>query len=299
MKRTGTATLPLHGGKAPRWLFEKMTLLSGQIIEALCIEFGPQEVLRRISDPYWFQCLGSVVGFDWHSSGLTTTLTGAIKVALKDRSKELGLFVAGGKGKTSRKTPQEIINACEETGLDGTCLVETSRLVAKVDQAALQDGYNLYHHFFVFTSDGNWAVVQQGMCEEDSTARRYHWLSEEVRSFVLEPHSGVSGQRPSEGLNLVHRESLQAQKVITELASRPPDENMRELQTILEGQGDLFMPKRHVIFPKEDIRSEKLRSVFVRTYERQAEDFQTLLGLEKVGGKTLRALSLIAELVYG
>jgi hypothetical protein len=276
-----------------------MTILSGQIIEALCMEFGPEEVLRRLSDPYWFQCLGSVVGFDWHSSGLTTTLTGAIKEALKDRSFELGLFVAGGKGRISRKTPNEILTICDSVGIDADPLVQTSRLVAKVDQAAVQDGYNLYHHFFVFTQSGRWAVVQQGMCEEDSTARRYHWLSEGLESFVVEPHSGVSGDRASQGLNLVHRDSLSAQNVITELASRPPEKNIKDLKRLFERQVDLFMPQRHFIIPRQDIRPEKLRAIFEKTYERQASDFQSLLGTEGVGGRTLRALSLISELIYG
>jgi len=299
MKRTAVAVLPLHGGKAPRWLFEKMKILSGQIIEAICIEFGPEEFLKKLSDPYWFQSFGSVVGFDWHSSGLTTTLTGAIKESLKDKAFEIGVFVAGGKGKTARKTPEEILRYSERIGTDAETLIQASRLVAKVDQVAIQDGYNLYHHFFVFTKKGSWAVVQQGMSEEDCTARRYHWISEGLESFVIEPHAAVAGERPSQGLNLVHKDSLAAQETITELASRAPETNLRQLQSILQRQVDLFMPQRHFIIPQLDIKAEKLKTIFEKTYELQANDFQQLLSIEGVGQKTIRALSLISELIYG
>jgi hypothetical protein len=302
MKKTGTATMPLHGGRAPRWLFKRMTLLAGAILEAICLEFGPKEFLRRLSDPFWFQCFGCVVGFDWHSSGLTTTLTGALKEALKDRSREIGIFIAGGKGKASRKTPAELRTIAEEEGFSPEGFIYASKMSAKVDNSAIQDGYRLYHHVFIFTKEGDWAVVQQGMSDSDNTARRYHWLGESVFSFVKEPHTGIVSKKTTRPLNLVHRDSQQAQQVITELSRRPPEENLKELKGIFS-DSTLFkalqMPLRHFQRKTEDIAPERLYKVFIKTYEYQAEDFEKLLGLEGVGPKTLRALSLISELIYG
>jgi hypothetical protein len=302
MKKTGTATMPLHGGRAPRWLFQRMTLLAGAILEAICIEFGPKEFLKRLSDPFWFQCFGCVVGFDWHSSGLTTTLTGALKEALKNRSHEIGIFIAGGKGKTSRKTPAELVSIAEKEGLSPEALIYASRMSAKVDNSAIQDGYKLYHHVFIFTKDGDWAVVQQGMSETDNTARRYHWLGENISSFVEEPHTGIVSQKRTKPLNLVHRNSQQTQQVITELSRRPPEKNLKELKYIFSGSPSiktLHMPSRHFQRKTEDIKPERLYKIFTKTYEYQAEDFEKLLGIEGVGPKTLRALSLISELIYG
>jgi len=187
--RTGTADLPLHGGRAPRWLFERMTLLAREMGLAILCEEGTPGLMRRIADPVWFQAFGCVLGFDWHSSGLTTTACGALKEGLRDLSQETGLFITGGKGKTSRKTPQEIEAACWKTGQDAVPLIRASRLSAKVDSAAIQDGFQVYHHSFFFATDGSWAVVQQGMNEGTGMARRYHWLPPE--RFDSDPHAAI------------------------------------------------------------------------------------------------------------
>ena len=192
-KRTGYASLPLHGGKAPAWLFSRMVLLSREVLTHIVEEYGAREVLRRMSDPFWFQAFGCVLGFDWHSSGVTTTVCGAVKESLRARGAEWGLFAAGGKGGASRKSPAQITLACNALGRDPARLVHASRTAAKVDSAAVQDGYQLYHHVFLFTASGDWAVVQQGMNDASSTARRYHWLSESVASFVEEPHAYTEG----------------------------------------------------------------------------------------------------------
>src|SRR5215212_6851549 len=209
MSRTGFAHLPLHGGKAPRWLFDRMVLFAREIVVYLVAEFGTQEVLRRLSDPYWFQAFGCVLGFDWHSSGLTTTVCGALKEGLRGLEKDVGIYVAGGKGATSRKTPDEITTACESLGRDPTPLVYASRISAKVDNSAVQDGYQLYHHSFVFTAQGQWCIVQQGMSDETSMARRYHWLSDNVKSYVNEPHAAVCCVATAQTLNLVAAESAE------------------------------------------------------------------------------------------
>src|SRR5436189_1752186 len=201
-RHTGYASLPLHGGKAPAWLFGRMVRLSREIVVYLVSEFGAGDVLRRLSDPFWFQAFGCVLGFDWHSSGVTTTVCGAVKESLKDLDRELGLFAAGGKGATSRKTPSQIAEFCERIGCDAAPLVYASRTAAKVDSAAVQDGYQLYHHAFFFTSSGDWCVVQQGLSDRTRMARRYHWLSDRVRSFVDEPPEAVCCDARAEALNL-------------------------------------------------------------------------------------------------
>jgi len=247
MKRTGIATLPLHGGKAPFWLFERMKRLASSIITATILELGTRNLLRRLSDPYWFQCLGCVLGFDWHSSGLTTTVTGAIKEGIKGMETELGFFVAGGKGKRSRNTPEELRIYGERYGFNAEQYVLFSKLSAKVDNTAVQDGYQLYHHCFFLDQDGNWAVIQQGMSETDHTARRYHWLGETVESFVLEPHSAVCADMKVETLNLVHHESMPAQKVIVELVKEKPEKTLQELRKLFEADS-LF---NHLNLPNE------------------------------------------------
>ena len=205
--RTGIAYLPLHQGKAPPWLFNRMVKLSREITIAIVDEYGPQEMLKRLSHPYWFQAFGCVLGFDWHSSGVTTTLCGALKEGIRGLEKDLGLFVAGGKGKTSRETPSEIESWGEKISLNPEPLVYASRMAAKVDTSAIQDGYQLYHHSFIFTNKGSWAVVQQGMNETNHYARRYHWLSEIVTDFVNEPHAAILSETRGQALNLVASES--------------------------------------------------------------------------------------------
>src|SRR5213592_4024769 len=206
-RHTGYASLPLHGGKAPAWLFGRMVQLSREIVSYLVSEFGARDVLRRLSDPFWFQAFGCVLGFDWHSSGVTTTVCGAVKEGIKDIDRDLGFFAGGGKGRTSRRTPGEIVQTCDLIGRDPRPLVYASRTSAKVDSAAVQDGYQLYHHVFFFTSAGDWCVVQQGMSDATRTARRYHWLSEHVASFVDEPHEAVCCDARADTLNLVAHES--------------------------------------------------------------------------------------------
>jgi hypothetical protein len=282
--RTGFAHLPLHGGHAPPWLFQRMVPLSREIVIFIASEFGREEVLRRMSDPFWFQAFGCVLGFDWHSSGLTTTVCGALKEGLRGTERELGLYVAGGKGATSRKTPSEIASACERLGRDPEPLVYASRISAKVDNSAVQDGYQLYHHSFVFTGEGKWCIVQQGMSDETSMARRYHWLSDNVQSYVNEPHAAVCCDATGETLNLVAAENAGVRDASARLAGE---------KTVL-----LEMPRRHWV-RDADINPKYLEKILLQTYERQPQDFEALLAIPGVGAKTLRALALTAELVYG
>jgi len=293
--RTGVANLPLHGGKAPRWLFDRMTKLAREITIAIVSDFGAEEMLRRLSHPYWFQAFGCVLGFDWHSSGVTTTLCGALKEGLKGLERDLGLFVAGGKGRTSRQTPAEIEHWGDIISLDPQPLVYASRMSAKVDSAAVQDGYQLYHHAFLFTRSGSWTVIQQGMNESNRYARRYHWLGENVADFVNEPHSAILSQTTGTTLNLTASESDPARTTIAGIASmEKPEKNLAELKKIKT----LDLPARHELI-SADLHPESLSRILLSTYERQPQDFKQLLGLPGVGAKTIRALSLISELVYG
>jgi uncharacterized protein len=294
--KTGTATLPLHGGKAPAWLFSRMRLLAREITLAIASEYGSGEMLVRLSDPAWFQAFGCVLGFDWHSSGVTTTVCGALKDGLRGLEHECGLVVAGGKGGVSRKTPGEIeaASAAGTLAIAPDGLVRASKMAAKVDSAGLQDGYQIYHHSFFFTREGRWAVVQQGMNDGNGMARRYHWLSDSVTDFVVEPHQAISSQGPgTDVLNLVARSSVPAQVTVTELSHEPPERVAAQLVRLKS----LAMPRRHEV-ELSDIHPENLRKAFESTYLRQAEDFETLLGLPGVGPKTVRALALIAELVH-
>ena len=294
-RKTGIANLPLHYGKAPRWLFERMVRLAREITIAVVAEYSAEEMLRRLSHPYWFQAFGCVLGFDWHSSGVTTTLCGALKEGVKGIEKELGLFVAGGKGQTSRRTPSEIENWGEAISLDPAPLVYASRMSAKVDSSAVQDGYQLYHHTFLFTTSGSWTVIQQGMNETNRYARRYHWLGEAVASFVNEPHSAILSETRGQALNLVASESGPARETITGIATSEKPESvvadLRKLKT-------LNMPAHHPV-GVSDLHPDSLSRILLSVYERQPHDFEQLLGLKGVGAKTLRALSLISELVHG
>lgn len=323
--RTGMAHVPLHGGHCPPWLFEKMKQLSAVMIEAIVLEYGSAEVLRRLSDPVWFQAFGSVLGFDWHSSGLTTVLCGALKEGLHDRQKELGLFFAGGKGRASRKTPEEIVRAGEKYGLsnDLTHLQRTSRMVAKVDSAAVQDGYQLYHHVFIFDRSGNWAVVQQGMNEKNRYARRYHWLSDTVKNFVKDPHHGICGEPTKDVLNLVSQHNEATQLASVELCYENPKTVVNVLKSLTEEdavssthpqQLSLFdtetfsvpdgitdtpvrvmtMPRNHPI-PSPHY----LNKILHQLYERPLENYESLLETKGVGSSTLRALAMVAEVTHG
>jgi uncharacterized protein len=295
--RTGTTNLPLHTGNAPSWLFGRMVKLSREIISLMVMECGTQIVLEKLSDPYWFQALGCVLGFDWHSSGLTTTTCGAIKEGIKGTEHELGFFACGGKGSASRKTPIQIRTYAEKypVTVDAQKLVYASKMSATVDSAAVQDGYNLYHHVFFFDSSGRWTVVQQGMHDVNGWARRYHWLSTGFDDFVCEPHAAVcSDKRTDIDLNMVAGEAGENRITTAHLACEKPEKALLEIEKIRE----LILPKRHDIRPI-DITPAYLHKVLLKTYDLQPQNFEQLLGTEGVGGKTIRALAMISDLVYG
>jgi len=292
--KTGVAHLPLHYGKAPSWLFQRMKSLAREITLSIIDAYGKEEMLSRLSDPFWFQAFGCVLGFDWHSSGVTTTVCGALKEGIKGMQEELAFFIAGGKGRTSRKTPLEIEEICGQRGMDGAPLIYASRMSAKVDSAAVQDGYQIYQHTFFFTDNGLWAVVQQGMNEENRYARRYHWFSQGIKDFVCEPHWAVCCDQRKEGLNLVAQESEKARQSIADLSHEKPE------FLISEGKkaNELYLPKEHPV-PMEEIRLEKLEKTFIQIHEHSPDNFEQLLGIKGVGPKSLRALSLISELIHG
>jgi hypothetical protein len=292
--RQGVANLPLHYGAAPRWLFARMTRLARAITEIIVRDFGPEEFLLRMSDPFWFQSFGCVLGFDWHSSGLTTTLCGAVKEGIKGLEKDLGLIVAGGKGATSRKTPAELTEKSELFALDPTPYIYASRMSAKVDSAALQDGYQIYHHVFLLTGSGKWAVVQQGMNTDTRWARRYHWLGDRVSDFVNEPHSAISCDHKASVLNMVAEESGSARQVSAQLAGEKPWKNILELKRLKE----LSLPEHHPVFTS-DIQPDRMEKTLLKAYENPPQDFKALLMTPGVGPKTIRALAMIAELTYG
>jgi uncharacterized protein len=292
--RTGFAQLPLHHGKAPAWLFSRMARLAREVACHIVAEYDAEEMLRRLADPFWFQAFGCVLGFDWHSSGVTTTATGALKEGIRELERDLGFYAAGGKGGTSRKTPHEIAQVCETLGADPAALIYASRMSAKIDSAAVQDGHQLYHHSFFFTNTGRWCVVQQGMNPEQRTARRYHWLGERLESFVCEPHAAVCCDVQGPALNLVARESEAVRAASTAIASRPWEETLEVIKQLPE----LILPSRHAV-SLADVNPRYLSKILLRTYERQPKDFEGLAGIEGVGPRTLRALALASELIYG
>jgi len=292
--KTGTADLPLHYGKAPAWLFGRMKNLAREIAIFIVSEFGPDEMLRKLSDPFWFQSFGCVLGFDWHSSGLTTTVCGSLKEGIKGLEEDLGFFAAGGKGRTSRKTPSEIEDFCAKISYDPQDLVYASKMVAKVDSAALQDGFQLYHHCFFFTNEGSWCVVQQGMNETNRYARRYHWINSEVKDFVNEPHHAICCDSKNQVLNMVAADSSEARIMSANLARENPKSLISDLSKIEK----LVLPSYHPV-KKENINTDYIKRIFLKTYEHQPEGFENLLQIKGVGPKTIRALSLISELVYG
>jgi len=295
MQRIGVANLPLHNGKTPRWLFERMVKLAREITAIIIEEFGPAEMLNRLSDPCWFQAFGCVLGFDWHSSGVTTTVCGALKEALKGHEADFGLFIAGGKGNASRKTPDEIrlFTGKFSFGQPSDKFIYYSRISAKVDNTALQDGFQLYHHNFFFIKDGRWAVVQQGMNPCTGWARRYHWLSSSIKDVVCEPHRAIVCNSRSNVLNLVAKESERARETSTLLACRWPGFVIHEINRIKE----MNLPQEHSLSFR-DIKARNLHKVLLSTYARQPSDFESLLGINGVGPKTIRALALLSELIY-
>lgn len=290
MKRSGSATLPLHYGKVPPWLYERMSKLGLAIFEVIISDYGKDEVVRKMSDPFWFQSLGAVMGMDWHSSGITTSVMGALKRAINPHFKELGIYIAGGKGKFSLETPNELLKIAELTGLNGNELVKASKLSAKVDNTAIQDGYQLYLHNFILSNSGNWAVVQQGMSDANGTARRYHWHSENLKSFIDEPHSGIQGRNQGRILNLTAHEATENRNGILEISHEAPEKIMKEVSLILPSHHDVRA---------EDIDLKRLGAMLTLTRELQPQNFEDLLMLKGVGPRTMQSLALVSEVIHG
>jgi uncharacterized protein len=305
-KRAGSADLPLHGGYVPRWLADRMTRLGAVIAQAVVHHYGRDEFLARLAHPFWFQSFGAVMGMDWHSSGITTSVIGALKRGLKPLEKELGLHVCGGRGKYSRQTPRELALIGDRVGFDAAALATASRLVAKVDSAAVQDGFDLYLHGFIVADDGVWTVVQQGMNGERRQARRYHWLSKGLGSFVDEPHSAIDG--PAQGViaNLTDRRADASRRgQLDLLVQLGPDGISRELAA-LEASAPpaqqmlphLVMPEHHDVRPS-DVHARRLYGNLAAAADRAPADFADLLLTPGVGARTVRALAMVAEVVHG
>jgi uncharacterized protein len=313
-KRGGSADLPLHGGRVPQWLATRMTKLGAVMCEAIVHHYGREELLRRLAHPFWFQSFGAVMGMDWHSSGITTSVIGALKRGLAPLSGELGIHVCGGRGRHSRATPQELVAIGERVGFDGAALAQASRLVAKVDSAAVQDGFDLYLHGFIVADDGQWVVVQQGMNGDKRQARRYHWLSEGLKSFVEEPHTGIDGPRQGEIANLTDRRAQASRRGQLDLLhALGPGGIAREL-ALLEGGAPaavavakpepqlmlphLIMPAHHDVRAK-DVLQPRLQATLAAAADRGPEDFAELLLVPGVGARTVKALAMVAEVVHG
>ncbi|MTK63777.1 MAG: DUF763 domain-containing protein [Methanobacterium sp.] len=308
MQRT-VANLPLHGGKAPRWLFHRMVKLTEGIVDVMLYEYDADEFLRRISNPYWFQAFSCVLGFDWHSSGTTTTTCGALKSAIKPE--EHGIIVGGGKGKSSRKTPSDIENAGELFSLSTKKiedLIHSSRISAKIDNSCVQDGYQLYHHSFILTEKGKWAVIQQGMNQKKRYARRYHWLGEEVDELTISPHKGICCDDESvDTLNMTADKSDEAREISVDLICDNPEhlkKYFKDKSIITKSQSKLDcyfkeyeMPKHHPLLD-EDL-SDREFEVLKQAWELQPSNYEELISLNGIGPKKIRALALISDLVYG
>src|SRR6202048_4271265 len=311
-RRAGSADLPLHGGHVPRWLADRMTRLGAVMSEAIVHHYGRDELLRRLANPFWFQSFGAVMGMDWHSSGITTSVIGALKRGLTPLHNELGIHVCGGRGKHSRHTPQELVAIGDRVGVDGTALAKASRLVAKVDSAAVHDGFDLYLHGFIVTDDGNWTVVQQGMNGTLKQARLYHWLSEGLKSFVDDPHAAIDGKGQGEIVNLADRRAEASRRTQLDLlSSLGPDKIAREysaLETRREQQAKpstdqpllphLIMPAHHDV-RSSDVIARRLHGTLAAAAERGPQDFPDLLLTPGVGARTVAALALVAEVVHG
>ncbi|MBP2448232.1 DUF763 domain-containing protein [Rhizobium leguminosarum] len=310
-QRAGSADLPLHGGRVPHWLGDRMTRLGALITEAIVHHYGRDEFLRRLAHPFWFQSFGAVMGMDWHSSGITTSVLGALKRGLKPRAGELGLHVCGGRGAQSRKTPQELVSIGERVGLDGEGLATTSRLIAKVDSAAVQDGFDLYLHGFIVADDGHWVVVQQGMNGDKRQARRYHWLSEGLESFVDSPHAAIEGRSQGEIVNLADRRAERSRRgQLDLLATLGPDRIVREAAALLRADEPVPQPSEqpmlpHLVMPvhhdvrESDVIMRRLHGNLAAAVDRGPADFEQLLLVPGVGARTVNALALVAEVVHG
>ena len=291
MKRSGVADLPLHGGRVPPWLAVRMVTLGTAIAESVLYHYGRSALLARLSDPFWFQALGSVMGMDWHSSGITTSVMGALKKGLTPRAHELGVFVCGGRGRQSRHTPRELQEIAQRTSLDGDALVRASRLTARIDNNAVADGFQIYLHSFVLTAEGEWAIVQQGMNEASRLARRYHWHSATVRDFTADPHTAIVGQHAGTIMNLVDRQARPAQDALLTISRDDPSRTLTEVRR-------LRMPAHHDV-RREDVNEKRLGAVLALAHERDLRDFTSFLLLEQLGPRTLQSLALVAEVVHG
>ena len=291
MKRSGTADLPLHYGHVPLWLAERMSKLGLAIVETIAMEFSTAEVISKLSNPFWFQSFGAVMGMDWHSSGITTSVLGALKKSVNPHSKELGIYICGGKGKNSLLTPQELLFVGEKTGLDGNNLANCSRLTAKVDNTAIQDGFQLYQHNFIVDNKGQWAVIQQGMNPNSQTARRYHWHSQDLKSFINEPHTFIYGENQGTILNLTAGAATKSREGILELSKESPSKIIKEMQY-------LSMPAHHDV-RMEDVNMKRLGAMLWATHENKPEDFEELLLLKGMGPRALQSLALVSEIIYG
>ncbi len=322
MIQRGIATFTLDYGKCPRWLFERMVKLGREMIWIMVNEYGPDEFIKRIADPVWFQSLGTVLAFDWNASGLTTILTAALKEAIRSQEKSLGLFICGGKGKTSRKTPDEIKNWGQVLSLPGPGvdnLVYNSKMAAKVDSALVQDGFQIYHHAFFFSKKGAWAVVQQGMNAVNQTARRYHWYSENITDLVCEPHSGIISQTKAPTLDLTAKESANTRQMSTELAQGSYSNLWKDIQILRKHSSELSqtislqsglrrvtllnLANReffwHPVLKEDFSQSRYLQKMLSKVCEVRPKNYENLLAMEGVGPKTMRALSLVSEVIYG
>lgn len=291
MKRSGTADLPLHYGHVPLWLADRMSKLGFAIVETIAMEFSTSEVISKLSNPFWFQSFGAVMGMDWHSSGITTSVLGALKKSVNPHSKELGIYICGGKGKHSMQTPQELLYVGEKTGLDGNSLANCSRLTAKVDNTAIQDGFQLYQHNFIVDNKGQWAVIQQGMNPNSKTARRYHWHSQDLKSFINEPHTFIYGENQGSILNLTAGTAEKSRAGILELSKESPTKIMKEMQ-------HLSLPVHHNV-RIEDVNMKRLGAMLWATHENKPEDFEELLLLKGMGPRALQSLALVSEVIYG
>ncbi|RZK54163.1 MAG: DUF763 domain-containing protein, partial [Pedobacter sp.] len=291
MKRAGTADLPLHYGHVPLWLAERMGKLGLAITEEIISNKGKDDFLRRMSNPFWFQSLGAVMGMDWHSSGITTSVMGALKRSINPRAKEFGIYICGGKGKLSRQTPMELAKFSDSHGLNTNHLVRCSKLSAKVDNTAVQDGFQLYQHNFIVSDEGNWTVIQQGMNDKSSTARRYHWHSSAVKSFTEEPHTFIYGQNQGEILNLTDQKASPLKQSMLSITSESPTKMLTEINK-------LVMPNHHDVKAK-DIDMKRLGAILWLAQDKNILNFDELLLLEGLGPRTLQSLALVSEIIYG
>jgi hypothetical protein len=291
MKRSGTADLPLHGGRVPTWLAARMSTLGTAIAESVILHYGCSALLSRLSDPFWFQALGAVMGMDWHSSGITTSVVGALKRGMNPRARELGIHFCGGRGRHSRNTPAELRALADRSGLDGDALVETSRLTARIDNNAIADGFQIYLHSFIVSADGEWAVVQQGMNASSRLARRYHWHSASVRDFTCEPHTAIIGTHAGVITNLVDHRARPAQDAMLAIARTDPAQTLADARK-------LAMPRHHDV-RRDDVDLRRLGAVLAVAHQRELHDFAELLLIENLGPRTLQSLALVAEVVHG